>query len=157
MVLFFALLSFIRNQQTLREVKYITEIFSLVNYNMLLGCLMTCSLLSLAGIPPFPGFSAKAFLLQSLFVKGHYFLFFMVIMLSVISVAYYIRIIRMLFFSDKKSYSGPLIFTASYSSFLFVLFLGVVQFYLVYNQLIIYDYIYYFILKYEFCFHDMEW
>jgi NADH:ubiquinone oxidoreductase subunit 2 (subunit N) len=75
--LFFIVLSFIRNQYTLREVQYITEVFSLTNYNMLIGLFAIGSLLSLAGIPPFPGFTAKVLILQALFVKGYYFVFFL--------------------------------------------------------------------------------
>lgn len=101
MVLFFVVLSFVRNQQTLREIQYITEVFSIVNYNTLIGFLAIGSLLSLAGIPPFPGFTAKVLILQALFIKGHYFIFFFVVIMSTLSAVYYVRFIRMLFFTDN--------------------------------------------------------
>lgn len=92
MILLFFVISFIRNQHTLREMQYITEIFSLVNYNMLIGLFGICSLLSLAGVPPFPGFTAKVLILQALFNQGFYVIFFFVVLMSILSACYYIRL-----------------------------------------------------------------
>lgn len=105
MILFFVSLSILRNQYTLREFQYITEIFSLSNYNILISFFIIASILSLAGVPPFPGFTAKLLILKSLFIQGYYLLFFFVVFISILSSVYYIRFIRMLIFSDKSSYS----------------------------------------------------
>lgn len=154
MVLFFVVLSFIRSQQTLREVQYITEVFSLVNYNMLIGLFGISALLSLAGIPPFPGFTAKLLILQALFIKGYYVLFFFIVIMSILSTVYYIRFIRMLFFSEKYSYSGPLIAINSYYSLLFIVLIAMLQFYIILHQVEIYEFFYYLILKKEFIFYS---
>lgn len=59
---------------------------------------MAFAFLSMGGIPPFGGFFGKFLLLRSLFLGGHYVLFFIVIFCSIISLFYYLRILRLIFF-----------------------------------------------------------
>jgi len=141
MILFFIVLAFLRSQYNLRELQYITEIFSVSNYNMLLGFFFTYSLLSLAGVPPFPGFTAKVLILQSVFIKGYFFLFFIVVLLSLLSAVYYVRFIRMLFFSDSLSYAGSLFSGNSFRSWFFVMVMVILQLYVVFHQLEIYEFL----------------
>lgn len=74
-----------RNQHTGSEIKYISELYSIVNYNYIIGIFAMISLLSLAGVPPFPGFFAKLLVLRALFIDGYYLLFFIVLILSIVS------------------------------------------------------------------------
>lgn len=121
-ILLFMVIAICRNQHTGTEIKYITELYSIINYNSVIGFFAMISLLSLAGVPPFPGFFAKLLVLRALFIDGYNVLFFLVLMLSIVSTVYYIRLIRMLFFSENRTYSGPLIVSGtSVHIFLFLL------------------------------------
>lgn len=126
-ILLFMVVSVSKNQHTLKEIKYITELYSIINYNFFIGFFALFALLSLAGVPPFPGFSAKLLILRALFIEGHYVLFFFVLIFSLVSAVYYIRIIRMLFFSDSFTYSGPLIISGNVTQLYGVIFIGLVN------------------------------
>jgi NADH-ubiquinone oxidoreductase chain 2 len=52
----------------------------------------------MAGIPPLVGFFAKASVLYSAVHSGYYFMAFTGILVSVISAAYYLRIVRVIHF-----------------------------------------------------------
>lgn len=73
---------------------------------------------SLAGIPPFIGFFSKLFILYGLVQIEMYFIVVLLILISVISVFYYIRFIKILFFEKKAVYLSNLkyqiIFSDSY-------------------------------------------
>jgi NADH-quinone oxidoreductase subunit N len=68
-----------------------------------LATVMTVALFSLAGIPPFAGFIGKAYLLIAVLKKGSalYWLAVVAVINTVISLAYYARIIKMMFLSGK--------------------------------------------------------
>lgn len=67
--------------------------------------ILCINLLSLAGIPPLSGYISKFLIFISL-VEGNYlkFLFFLIFM-SLITAYYYIRIIKILVFSNNKTLS----------------------------------------------------
>jgi NADH:ubiquinone oxidoreductase subunit 2 (subunit N) len=44
----------------------------------------------LAGLPPFPGFFSKLFLVYTLWLKGEFFYSFSIMLISVLSAVYYI-------------------------------------------------------------------
>ena len=67
----------------------------------------TISLFSLAGIPPFIGFFGKQFILLAALKEGYLLLSLVAILTSVISAAYYLRIIKVMFFENKKSNKAP--------------------------------------------------
>jgi len=68
-----------------------------------LATTMTIALFSLAGIPPFAGFIGKVYLLLAVLKKGSglYWLAIIAVINTVISLAYYARVIRMMFLSRK--------------------------------------------------------
>lgn len=66
--------------------------------------LITLSLLSLAGIPPFAGFFAKFFILYSICSQKSYILYLLVIFLSVVSTFYYLKIVKIFFFDEPRLY-----------------------------------------------------
>jgi len=57
---------------------------------------------SFIGIPPFPGFFAKFFIIKYLIATGHYFSAFIMGLFSVVSAFYYLKIIKALFFSSER-------------------------------------------------------
>lgn len=80
--------------------------------NPVLGLSLAICLFSMAGIPPLVGFFAKYMVLYSAIENGYYFLAFIGILASVVSAAYYLRIIRVIHFdvpeypSDLRSEQG---------------------------------------------------
>ena len=62
-----------------------------------LGSLMTLSLVTLAGIPPFVGFFAKFYLFKLAFQQGYLFLVILGLITTIFSIFYYMRIVGLLF------------------------------------------------------------
>jgi NADH:ubiquinone oxidoreductase subunit 2 (subunit N) len=60
-------------------------------------------MLSLAGLPFFIGFISKWYIFASLLAKGHFIDLVMLIGFSILSAAYYIRLIRFLYFVESKN------------------------------------------------------
>ena len=92
--------------------------------NIPIAILLTVLFLSFAGIPPFIGFFAKLLILFSLLGKNYFFLSFFLLVGSVFSSFYYIKIIKMIytekinfgiFFYQKQEFSNML----NYSFFVF--------------------------------------
>ena len=65
--------------------------------NPALSLIMTISLFSLAGIPPFAGFFGKFFLFAAAAEKGYYVLVFIAVLNTIISLYYYLLIIKAMF------------------------------------------------------------
>ncbi|MEZ5014339.1 MAG: proton-conducting transporter membrane subunit, partial [Chitinophagales bacterium] len=69
--------------------------------NRLLAWVLTISLFSLAGIPPTAGFFGKFFLLLAGANSGNYFLISMAAINMIISLYYYLRIVRAIFMDTE--------------------------------------------------------
>jgi len=71
--------------------------------NKLLSWVLAISLFSLAGIPPTAGFFGKFFLLLAGAAKGNYILITIAALNMVISLYYYLRIIKAMFMDENKN------------------------------------------------------
>ncbi len=71
----------------------------------LIGALMTLFMVSLTGLPPTAGFIGKFYIFASLIQGGEsfYYLVFIGGINSVISLYYYLRVVRVMYFSGKKT------------------------------------------------------
>lgn len=69
------------------------------NWPLLSLCFTIC-LFSMAGIPPLIGFIAKAKILLTVIDNGFYFVAIIIILISVISAAYYLKIIKVIHFDS---------------------------------------------------------
>lgn len=102
---------FISNQSnyTMRgngtDLTFISELKGQFNRNPILSLSFVFCLFSIAGIPPLIGFFAKYLVLFSAIEKGHYFLAIVGILASVISAAYYLRIVRVMSFEKLSTES----------------------------------------------------
>ena len=56
---------------------------------------------SIAGIPPLSGFLAKVFILSSIIESKNVFFSLLLAMISAVSVFYYLRVIKVIFFESK--------------------------------------------------------
>jgi NADH-quinone oxidoreductase subunit N len=63
---------------------------------------MTLALFSLAGIPPFAGFFSKFFVFAAAFHSGYYLIVFIALVNTVISLYYYLLIIKAMFITPNE-------------------------------------------------------
>jgi NADH-quinone oxidoreductase subunit N len=77
------------------SIQNIVDFISILRSNKNLSIIFIISILSLGGIPPFAGFFAKLPIFYLLVKTINPFLGILIILSSVLSVVYYIRLIRM--------------------------------------------------------------
>jgi len=99
--IFSVLLSF-RRSTSFHKIRNITDLSGMLKSNSLLSLVFSILLLSSAGIPPLAGFFGKFFVFQSLMESDAYLLAGSVILFSVVSSIYYIRLIRFIFFNNPE-------------------------------------------------------
>lgn len=71
--------------------------------NPKLAFIMTLALFSLAGIPPFAGFFSKFFVFMSAFGSGFHILVFIALLNTVISLYYYLLIVKAMYMKDSQN------------------------------------------------------
>ena len=100
----FGLFSFllgIRSEDGLK-VKRLSELKGLF-FTVPVSCILFCILVfSLAGLPPMGGFLSKFLVFYNLVWSDFFFLCIFVLLVTVISVFYYLRLVRLLFFDISK-------------------------------------------------------
>lgn len=84
------------------DVQLISDLSGQFRQNPLLALSMSLCLFSMAGIPPLMGFFAKYGVLYTSIHNGYYFVSLIAILASVISAAYYLRIVRVLYFDNTN-------------------------------------------------------
>lgn len=75
--------------------------------NHILSLCLAITLFSFAGIPPLIGFFAKQSVLSAALDKGYIFMVLIAIITSVIGAAYYLNIIKVVFFDENKCKIKP--------------------------------------------------
>lgn len=85
------------------DISFISQLKGQFYANPILGLSLAICLFSMAGIPPLVGFFAKYRVLYSAIENGYYFLALVGILASVVSAAYYLRIIRVIHFDVPNS------------------------------------------------------
>ncbi|MFT6835243.1 MAG: NADH-quinone oxidoreductase subunit N [Francisellaceae bacterium] len=87
------------------EADKISDFAGLNRRNSWLAFMMLIIMFSMAGIPPFAGFTAKLMVLNSLMQHGHYIVTVYALVISVMAAYYYLRVIKVMYFdepTDKK-------------------------------------------------------
>ena len=121
LISFFIFLLSIKKRSSFLSLKYIYELKYLKESNSFLAYLIMIVFFSNAGIPPFLGFFSKCFVFLALINQKYYFICFFIIVLSIVSTVYYIRLVRFLFF-DPNKYFGFFIPISLINKILFILF-----------------------------------
>ena len=83
---------------------YFTDLIGLGKMNPLLAITFTCTLLSMAGIPPLAGFCAKMYVFFSAMEGGMYLVAFIGVMCSVVGAFYYLRFIKIMYFEKLTNW-----------------------------------------------------
>jgi len=86
------------------EVQYIIELGGLNISSKILALTWGVLFLSIAGIPPLSGFISKWLLLLSVIEYKYLFCSLIAVLFSAIAAAYYLRIVKIIFFQKKASY-----------------------------------------------------
>ena len=76
--------------------------------NPKLVMVMTLALFSLAGIPPFAGFFSKFMVFSSAFAQGYHLVVFLALINTVISLYYYLLVVKAMFVDENDSPIEPL-------------------------------------------------
>jgi NADH-ubiquinone oxidoreductase chain 2 len=85
------------------DVQFISQLAGQFRQNPVLALSMIICLFSMAGIPPLMGFFAKYAVLYTAIHNGYYFISLVGILASVVSAAYYLRVVRVLYFDSSAS------------------------------------------------------
>lgn len=88
------------------EADKISDFVGLASREPWLAFIMMLIMFSLAGIPPFLGFYAKFMVLQSLINAEHLYSAGFALIFSVIGTFYYLRIIKVMYFEERKDISS---------------------------------------------------
>jgi NADH-quinone oxidoreductase subunit N len=84
------------------RITYIYDLSGLGANNLVLSMTIAAVFFSMSGIPPLAGFFGKLVVLSSCVGSNLYFLVFLGVTTSCVSCFYYIRIVKIMFFEDKK-------------------------------------------------------
>jgi NADH-ubiquinone oxidoreductase chain 2 len=83
-------------------VQLISQVKGYFNINAFIAISFAVTLFSFVGIPPIAGFFAKQMILSAALDNGYVFMSLVAIITSVIGAAYYLNIIKQLFFYQKN-------------------------------------------------------
>jgi proton-translocating NADH-quinone oxidoreductase chain N len=86
------------------HLKYISDLAMLGKMNPLLAFTLTCTMFSMAGIPPLAGFCSKFYLFFAALSSSLYLLAFFGVFTSVVSCFYYIRMIKIMYFEKPTHF-----------------------------------------------------
>jgi NADH-quinone oxidoreductase subunit N len=84
-----------------RELVYLSDLIPFFKYNRLAAFTFIMLLFSLAGMPPTIGFYMKLLILKAMIISGHIKLTIFVLYINIISIFYYFRIIKLMFFDAE--------------------------------------------------------
>jgi len=111
----FSNLSFIKERYNIERFTLLAE---LIKYNRLFAFFIVFFLFAIAGLPPFPSFLAKLYLLFNLINSNYYLFVFIIITTTVLSFYYYIRISKVILYNTNKKWF--FVSNMSYTSALFL-------------------------------------
>lgn len=94
LLIFFGLLLNIQSSCFLGTILYVSELNALFKNDPVCALVLFIVLLSMAGIPPLGGFLGKYYLFMATLHAELYFLTFLGLLISVVSIFYYLRLIR---------------------------------------------------------------
>lgn len=113
------------------DIQFISQLSGQFRQNPILALSMIVCLFSMSGIPPMMGFFAKYAVLYTAIHNGFYFISLVAIITSVISAAYYLRVIRVIYFDQpavETSNQSATVLTSAHSYVIAVLTLFIVLF-----------------------------
>lgn len=86
-----------------RPIHQISDLINIYQIYPVLTFTFILCLFSIAGIPPLTGFFAKFNVLKCALIHSSYFIAFLAIICSLISAVYYMKLIKLMVFSERQS------------------------------------------------------
>lgn len=134
---FFSLLVGVRRAYGYK-MRELYDLFFLQRSYPAVSLVLTINLFSMAGVPPLAGFFSKFYILIALIRAEMYFFSVIVVIISAISCAYYIRFVRNMFFSERKRWENVLVMPYEISLLLSINVLFNVSFFFFLNEIFVY-------------------
>nr|YP_009479348.1 NADH dehydrogenase subunit 2 [Sabethes chloropterus]AVV61084.1 NADH dehydrogenase subunit 2 [Sabethes chloropterus] len=91
------------------KIFYFNQIFNFSFLNPIINFFLFLNLLSLGGLPPFLGFLPKWLVIQNLIFMNHYFLLFLIVCFSLITLFFYLRMSYSIFMLNYNKNSWMLL------------------------------------------------
>lgn len=91
-------------QSGTHHLKYISDLGMLAKTNPILAFTFTCTLFSMAGIPPLAGFCSKFYIFFAALSSSLYLFAIFGVLTSVVSCFYYIRLIKIMYFEKPTKF-----------------------------------------------------
>ncbi len=91
-----------------KDIKVVSDLNGLYETNPSIAIVLVSVLLSLCGLPPFLGFYNKYFVLVELLNQQQTFLATFVLFFSIVSMVYYIKLIRAILFEKNQNLADKL-------------------------------------------------
>jgi len=114
----FYILNFLSSKNFKLKPVLLIELSSLIKAKPIWACSLLIVFFSFAGIPPLSGFIAKIIILFCLLREHVYFFSVILVLISIISSYYYLRVIKLIFFDKNKQNFSYLNHTTFKVSFL---------------------------------------
>lgn len=86
----------------------IKDLSGLAQRNPLMAATLTITMLSMAGIPPLAGFAGKFYLFQAVVARGYLWLALLGLVLSMVSVYYYLNVAKVMFMGEPQEGQGTI-------------------------------------------------
>jgi NADH-quinone oxidoreductase subunit N len=121
--IFSILISFVRHF-TGRVLSDISELVFLSTVYPIWSLVFVFSLFSIAGVPPLAGFFSKFYIFYALVEEGYTYLVIFLVIMSIISAGYYLRLVNFLYFQGEKRFAmfrAPSLLSSIVIAFTFVL------------------------------------
>ena len=118
----FAVLSVVAKQGERHHA--FSDYSGLASTNPMLAAVMTLFMFALAGFPPTAGFASKFYVFSAAAQSGHYALAIIGVLTSVVSVFYYIHVIRVMYMQEPDGASSPIRVSATTCALLGATVLG---------------------------------
>jgi NADH-quinone oxidoreductase subunit N len=113
-------------EQKTQEDTRIATFNGLYKTNPMLAFVMMVAVFSLGGIPPFAGFFSKFLIFTAAYAQGNHILVFIALLNTVISLYYYLLIVKTMFIHESDEYAVMKFRTDAYNRFsLFVCVIGI--------------------------------
>jgi NADH-quinone oxidoreductase subunit N len=109
---------------------YFTDLIGIGKSNPVLAITFTCTLLSMAGVPPLAGFISKMYIFFSAMQGGVFLVALIGVLTSVVGAFYYLRFIKIIYFEKIRTFTTFKVMTREQSLILGVSFLFIVLFFI---------------------------
>jgi NADH-quinone oxidoreductase subunit N len=86
-----------------KVIETLNDLKGLSTERPLLSVILAAFILTLSGLPPFPGFFGKLYLLESLLLQESYIIASIMVLTTVVAAYYFLRLLKLMFFDGPQT------------------------------------------------------